>query len=171
MNANQAMAGALQKTTGVIKNMNSQVKSAELMKTLEEFSKQNTLMDMKDEIINETLSEALGDTDDEKEEESVINKVLDEIGIEITGKLAELPSVKKETNKSDTTDKYIEEQLSKLKMSVPSTKYTRDALHIFCLHAKENGNIYAMKTLSKIEMLRRAEVIKYFYIKQVEFFG
>lgn len=63
-------------TTGVMKKMNDQNKSAELMKTLEEFSKQNKIMDMKDELINETLSEALEGSDDEAEEDAVVNQGL-----------------------------------------------------------------------------------------------
>lgn len=57
-----------------MKKINDQTKSAELMKTLEEFSKQNKIMDMKDELINETLDEALADSDDEAEEEAIMQK-------------------------------------------------------------------------------------------------
>ena len=46
------------------------------MKTLEEFTKQNTMMDMKDELINETLEEALGGSEDEAEEDAVVNQGL-----------------------------------------------------------------------------------------------
>lgn len=59
-----------------MKKMNDQNKSAELMKTLEEFTKQNTMMDMKDELINETLEEALGGSEDEAEEDAVVNQGL-----------------------------------------------------------------------------------------------
>lgn len=53
-----------------MKKMNEENKSTELMKTLEEFTKQNQLMEMKDELINETLEEALASSDDEQEEEA-----------------------------------------------------------------------------------------------------
>lgn len=147
-----------------MKKMNDQNKSAELMKTLEEFSKQNKIMDMKDELINETLSEALEGSDDEAEEDAVVNQglwiwfrqifrlnisafslplpwtsgpkelielieltepfhvrktVLDEIGIEITGKLAEAKSAKvevKQSKKDDLSDDFIEKELAKLRM-------------------------------------------------------
>lgn len=74
--ANQALAGAMSKTTGILKKMNEENKAAELMKTLEEFSKQNNIMDMKDEMINETLEEALGSSEDEAEENAVMAKVI-----------------------------------------------------------------------------------------------
>lgn len=103
---------------GIMKKMNDQNKSAELMKTLEEFSKQNQMMEMKDELINETLEEALADSGDEEEEEAIMQKVLDDIGIEITGKLADAKSAKveKQSTKPEITDDYIEKELAKLRM-------------------------------------------------------
>ena len=38
-------------------------------------------------LVNDALDEILEDSDDESEEQAVIDKVLDEIGIEISGKV------------------------------------------------------------------------------------
>lgn len=38
-------------------------------------------------IVSDTLDDIMGESDDEEETEGVINKVLDEIGIEISGKV------------------------------------------------------------------------------------
>ena len=38
-------------------------------------------------IVNDALDDILADSDDESEEQAVIDKVLDEIGIEISGKV------------------------------------------------------------------------------------
>ena len=38
-------------------------------------------------LVNDALDDILADSDDESEEQAVIDKVLDEIGIEITGKV------------------------------------------------------------------------------------
>ena len=40
--------------------------------------------------VNDALDEILEDSDDESEEQAVIDKVLDEIGIEISGKVISL---------------------------------------------------------------------------------
>ena len=65
------------------------MKTAQIMK---EFEKQNMKMDMTDEMINETLDGVLEGSDDEAESDAIVNKVLDEIGIEITGKLISAPT-------------------------------------------------------------------------------
>ena len=37
--------------------------------------------------VNDALDDILADSDDEEEEQAIVNKVLDEIGIEISGKV------------------------------------------------------------------------------------
>lgn len=63
-------------------------------------------------IVDDALANALDNSDDESEQDAVVNKVLDEIGIEISGKLAEAPSAKG----GKITDSEIESQLAKLKI-------------------------------------------------------
>lgn len=38
-------------------------------------------------LVEESLNDILGDSDDEKEQDLVVNKILDEIGIEVSGKV------------------------------------------------------------------------------------
>ena len=40
--------------------------------------------------VNESLDDILNDSDDEKETDAIVNQVLDEIGIEISGKVYEM---------------------------------------------------------------------------------
>ncbi|KAJ8027055.1 Charged multivesicular body protein 2b [Holothuria leucospilota] len=42
--------------------------------------------------VTDTLDDLLAESGDEEEEEAIMNQVLDEIGVEISGKLAEAPS-------------------------------------------------------------------------------
>ena len=41
-------------------------------------------------LVNDALDDILADSDDEEEEQAIVNKVLDEIGIEISGKVLQL---------------------------------------------------------------------------------
>ena len=59
-------------------------KTAQIMR---EFEKQNMKMGMTDELINETLDGVLEGSDDESASDAIVNQVLDEIGIEISGKV------------------------------------------------------------------------------------
>ncbi|KAK2147870.1 hypothetical protein LSH36_533g01057 [Paralvinella palmiformis] len=66
-------------------------------------------------VLSDTLDDMLEESGDESEEEAIVNKVLDEIGIEISGKLAEAPSAHKEAVSKSTEEDEIEKQLAKLK--------------------------------------------------------
>lgn len=61
----------------------------------------------------------MGESDDEEESDRIVNQVLDEIGIEISGKMSQAPSAIKGSvaGKSQLpTDDEIEAQLAKLKL-------------------------------------------------------
>ncbi len=44
--------------------------------------------------MNDALDDILADSDDEEEEQAIVNKVLDEIGIEISGKVKHIIAFK-----------------------------------------------------------------------------
>uniref|UniRef100_A0A4W5PP18 Charged multivesicular body protein 2Ba n=1 Tax=Hucho hucho TaxID=62062 RepID=A0A4W5PP18_9TELE len=70
--------------------------------------------------INDTLDEIFDESGDEEESDSIVNQVLDEIGIEISGKMVSAPSASRNnptssTSKSDgISDEDIERQLKAL---------------------------------------------------------
>jgi len=92
MQANSKMAEVMGETTKAMGQMNKVINPAQLNKTLQEFSKETMKMDMTDEMINDTLDDLLTESGDEEESDRIVTLVLDEIGIEITGKLSEAPS-------------------------------------------------------------------------------
>ena len=68
--------------------------------------------------MNDAFDDILADSGDEEEEDAIVNQVLDEIGIEITGKIISAPSANQEkieesTKKED--DKEIEQMLAQLR--------------------------------------------------------
>lgn len=92
MGSNVAMANAMQTTTKSMASMNKVMRPDQIAGTVREFSQANMRMEMTDEMINDTLDEMLAESGDEDEENAVVNKVLDEIGIEISGKMANIPT-------------------------------------------------------------------------------
>ena len=48
-------------------------------------------MDMKEEMMNDALDDALGDEDDEEESDAIVTQVLDELGLQLTDELTGLP--------------------------------------------------------------------------------
>jgi charged multivesicular body protein 2B len=117
--SNQKIASVVASTTKAMGVVNRQMNAGQIMKTMQDFEKENAVMGMKEEVMDDALASALDHSEDEAEEDAVVNQVLDEIGIEIKGKLAAAPSANKASltsGKDRVTDSELEEQLAKLKL-------------------------------------------------------
>ncbi|XP_077288532.1 charged multivesicular body protein 2b [Arctopsyche grandis] len=116
MGANIAIAGAMGTTAKTMGDMNKLMNPHKIASNMAAFQKENAKMEMTDEMISDTLDDMLGDSDEEFETNGVISKVLDEIGIEVSGKMADAPSaLKNKIGATSITDDEIEAQLAKLK--------------------------------------------------------
>lgn len=115
MGSNIAMANAMQTTTKTMSSMNKVMRPDQIAGTVRDFSQANMRMEMTDEMINDTLDEMLGESGDEDEENAVVNKVLDEIGIEISGKMANIPSTGTSEFEKTTSDADILARMEKLR--------------------------------------------------------
>lgn len=102
-----------------MQNMNRQLNLPQIQKILHEFEKQSEIMDMKEEMINEHIDDAMEDEGDEEETDAVVvsiqrmllsNKcsyptnaliqqmqVLDELGLQLNDQLSGLPQVNSRT--------------------------------------------------------------------------
>jgi len=120
MGANAKLAETMGQTTKVMGQMNKIVDPQAVAKTMQEFEMANAKMEMTEETMNEALDDILADSDDEEEEQAIVNQVLDEIGIEITNKVSDAPSAPKGKIKTaaaatSNEDKEIEAMLAQLK--------------------------------------------------------
>jgi len=122
MAANVKMVEAMGATTKVMGDMNKVMNPQAMAKTMQDFEVANTKMGMTEEIMNDTLDDIMNESGDEEEEDAIVNQVLDEIGIEVSGKLSEAPSAHKgklgaETiaKKNKEADSEIEAMLAQLK--------------------------------------------------------
>merc|ERR1711915_236284 len=87
MGANVKLSEAMGTTAKTMGEMNKMMNPAQVQKTMQDFSIASTKMEMTEEMMNEGLDDILADSDDEAEEDAIVNQVLDEIGIEISGKI------------------------------------------------------------------------------------
>ncbi|XP_039285966.1 LOW QUALITY PROTEIN: charged multivesicular body protein 2b-like [Nilaparvata lugens] len=120
MGANMKLAEAMSTTAKTMQNMNDIMKPEKMAADMSNFSKAAMKMDMTEEMINDTLDDILDEDGLEEESDHVVQQVLDEIGIEISGKVSEAPSAIKDRigapSKSRVpTDEEIEAQLAKLR--------------------------------------------------------
>lgn len=77
-------------------------------------------MEMTEEMINDTLDDIFDASDEEEESQDIVNQVLDEIGIEISDKMAKAPSAARglpsasASTAATISDEEIERQLKAL---------------------------------------------------------
>jgi len=119
MNSNMKMAQVMKSTTDTMTTMNKQINPMKVAKTMQEFEKANAKMEMSEEMINDTLDGMLDESGDEEEQDRIVTQVLDEIGIELSGKMSAAPSAHKgalgETSKKQLTDDDVDRMLQNLK--------------------------------------------------------
>uniref|UniRef100_A0A3B3UV81 Charged multivesicular body protein 2A n=2 Tax=Poecilia TaxID=8080 RepID=A0A3B3UV81_9TELE len=68
------------------------LKLPQIQKIMMEFEKQSEIMDMKEEMMNDAIDDAMGDEDDEEESDAIVSQVLDELGLNLSDELSNLPS-------------------------------------------------------------------------------
>ncbi|MCL4142440.1 UNVERIFIED_CONTAM: hypothetical protein GTU68_052961 [Idotea baltica] len=92
LKSQNAMAQAMKGVTRAMSNMNRQLNLPQIQKIMQEFEKQTEIMDMKEEMMNDAVDDAMGDEEDEDESDAIVSQVLDELGLQMTEGLSELPS-------------------------------------------------------------------------------
>lgn len=90
MGANVKLAGAMTTATQSLSSMNKTMNPEQLNRTMQEFGKATAKMEMTEEMMNDALDDILNESGDEEEGESIVQQVLDEIGIDISSKVRKL---------------------------------------------------------------------------------
>lgn len=85
-----AAASAIAGVTGALQVANSQMDTAETMKIMAEFTKQNERMNVQEEMMDDVLTEAFDQEGLDGEAEQVTNQVLAELGVEMDQKFVGL---------------------------------------------------------------------------------
>lgn len=91
LRSQNAMAQAMKGVSKAMMSMNRQLNLPQIQKILQEFEKQSEIMDMKEEIMNDAIDDAMEDEGDEEESDAVVSQVLDELGLQLTDQLSGLP--------------------------------------------------------------------------------
>ncbi|OLY79508.1 DOA4-independent degradation protein 4 [Smittium mucronatum] len=83
------MAQSMMGATKAMKSMNGAVNLPALTRILREFEQQSEMMDMKGTVMDDVIDDAMADSEDEDAEaDTVVQQVLDEIGINVDHMLA-----------------------------------------------------------------------------------
>lgn len=88
-----SMAQAMRGVTRALMSMNSSMNLPAMQKVMMEFERQSEMMDMKEEMMEDTMDGMLGE-DEEGESDEILSQVLDEIGIGLSSQLVDAPAGK-----------------------------------------------------------------------------
>ncbi|KAB0799721.1 hypothetical protein PPYR_07601 [Photinus pyralis] len=91
LRSQSAMATAMKGVTKAMQSMNRQLNLPQIQRILQEFEKQSEIMDMKEEMMNDAIDDAMEGDDDEEETDAVVSQVLDELGLQLNEELGNLP--------------------------------------------------------------------------------
>ncbi|CAB3232716.1 unnamed protein product [Arctia plantaginis] len=91
LKSQNTMAQAMRGVTRAMATMNRQLNMPQIQKILQEFEKQSEIMDMKEEMMNDSIDEAMEADDDEEESDAVVSQILDELGLQLNDTLSGLP--------------------------------------------------------------------------------
>lgn len=91
LKSQNTMAQAMKGVSKAMSNMNRQLNLPQIQQILHEFEKQSEIMDMKEEMINDVIDDAMEDEGDEEESDAVVAQVLDELGLQLNDQLSGLP--------------------------------------------------------------------------------
>ncbi|AMD18903.1 HBR002Cp [Eremothecium sinecaudum] len=102
--SNDQMATSMREVTGLLAGMNRSMNLPQLQRISMEFEKQSDMMDQRQEFMEEAIDEVMGDEfNDNAEADEIVNRVLDEIGVDLSAKLESAPQgIVKETSANDT---------------------------------------------------------------------
>eukprot|EP00727_Mastigamoeba_balamuthi_P006729 m51a1_g2677 putative charged multivesicular body protein 2a (227) ;mRNA; f:732523-733480 len=87
-----SMTDAMKGACRAMMAMNRQMNLPAMQRIMMEFEKQGEMMDMKEEMVSDTMDSVMGEDGEEAETEAVVNQVLDEIGINLGQQLADAPT-------------------------------------------------------------------------------
>lgn len=126
LKSQNSMASAMRGVTQGLIRMNRQMNLPQISKIIQEFQKQTDMVDMKEEMINDVMDDVFEEDTDEQESDQVVNKVLDELGIEMNQTLATLPSSGGKTATPDKLPAIADKQPSGAQMIGGSTAADAD---------------------------------------------
>lgn len=93
INSTAQMSDSMKQVTKTLVLMNQKMNLPGLQKTLMNFEKESTKMEMKEEMISDVMDDVFDQEGDDAATETIVQQVLDELGIEISGGVNGLPTL------------------------------------------------------------------------------
>ncbi|CAO3680594.1 unnamed protein product [Umbelopsis ramanniana] len=91
LRSTQQMSEAMKGATKAMASMNRRMNLPQIQKIMMDFERESEFMDMKEEMMNDAIDDAVEEEDDEAETNEIVDRVLDEIGIDMNQQLVDTP--------------------------------------------------------------------------------
>ncbi|KAF8964637.1 Snf7-domain-containing protein [Flammula alnicola] len=92
LRSNQQMAEAMRGATRAMASMNRGLNLPSIQKIMNDFEKESSMMDMKEEMMSDAVDDVMDAEEDEEEEgDKILKEVLDEIGVDLSQQLTDAP--------------------------------------------------------------------------------
>ncbi|RXK35694.1 charged multivesicular body protein 2A [Tremella mesenterica] len=95
LRSNEQMAQAMKGATRAMGQMNRSLNLPQIQRIMNEFERESSTMDMKEEMMSDAVDDAMEDEDEEGEEvesDKILKEVLDEIGMSMNDALVSAPT-------------------------------------------------------------------------------
>jgi charged multivesicular body protein 2A len=103
--ATQQVAESMRNAARALHMLNNSINLPHLRAIMMQFAKQSQQLDMKQEMMSDTIADSIDSADSETESDEVINQVLDEIGIKLADDLVDVPLHHHHDNANKAKDK------------------------------------------------------------------
>ena len=90
--SNEAMSSAMKDVSKCLVLLNKQMSVPELQKVMNDFMSEQEKNDIQQEIMNDTMDEAMMEDDSEQQEDAIYNQVMDELGLKFGEEVPMAPS-------------------------------------------------------------------------------
>ncbi|KAF8061446.1 vacuolar sorting protein DID4 [Lyophyllum atratum] len=93
LRSNQQMADAMRGATRAMASMNRGLNLPGIQKIMNDFEKESSMMDMKEDMMSEAVDDVMDEEEEEEEEgDKILKEVLDEIGVGLSQQLTDAPT-------------------------------------------------------------------------------
>jgi charged multivesicular body protein 2A len=118
LKSTQAMTDAMKGVTRTMVSMNQRMNLPAMQKIMMEFARQNEVMGMKEEMIADTIDDAMDEGNEEEESEEMVAQVLDEIGLDFNQKIgASNKKIGQQQQEAEGEEDDLQARLDKLRKS------------------------------------------------------
>lgn len=88
MRTNEQMMQSMKGATKILGGMNRSMNLPQLSKIAMDFERENDMMEQRQDTMEDAMDDALGFEEDDIESDEIINKTLDEIGVDLNAQVS-----------------------------------------------------------------------------------